>query len=240
MDEVEDTPAAIRIASADPSLASRRGDLARYAADIFDTVGQELHVAGHIIGGDRVSGASRWGHGSDEAVAASVLLRIAAQLVGGSADLFTSGRHYAGAALIRQLVEVEYLAWAFEARDRDGERWLRSNREERESFFAPRKLRAAAGGRFRSRDYGYHCELGGHPVPDGTLLLGAEAALVSQLVLADALAGRFWDHMVGWARNSMHGTLLLARAHAMAARFGEWKRSDPLAGLPPPPDPPSS
>jgi hypothetical protein len=59
----------------------------------------------------------------------SVLLRISSQLISASAKLLTEGRPYAGAALLRQIVEIEYLAWAFESRDKDAERWLRSDRE---------------------------------------------------------------------------------------------------------------
>ena len=43
------------------------------------------------------------------------------------------------------------MAWAIETRDRDGERWLRSTKEERENFFRPAKLRQTAEGKFRGR-----------------------------------------------------------------------------------------
>jgi hypothetical protein len=119
-------------------------------------------------------------------VAVSMLLRIGSELVSACTDLFADGRHYAAAALLRQLVEIEYLAWAFETRDQDGERWLRSTRTERQSFFTPAKLRDASGGRFRGKDYGYHCELGGHPVPEATLLL-KENEVVAQVLLSDLL-----------------------------------------------------
>lgn len=111
---------------------------------MFGAVGRELHVTGHVIGGDRVEGRSPWGHGTDETVGVSMILRIASQLVSASVDLFTDGRTYSAAALTRQLVEVEYLAWAFEMRDEDAARWLRSDRAEREEFFKPSKLRQAA------------------------------------------------------------------------------------------------
>lgn len=154
----------IRLAAGDESLMKHRRDLAHFTAETFLTAGTELHVLGHIIGSDRSNGASPFGHGSDETVAVSVLLRIASQLVSASVDLFIDGRGYAAAALLRQIVEIEYLAWAMEASDGEGERWLRSNRKERESFFTPAKLRKASQGKFRGKDYGYHCELGGHPV----------------------------------------------------------------------------
>lgn len=142
-------PDIIRRAGKDPRLVECRANLARFAASVFATVGRELRAVGHIIGPDRVTAASPWGHGSDETVAVSVILRIGSQLISASADLFADGRTYAAAALTRQIVEVEYLAWAFEARDRDAERWLRSSRREREAFFRPAKLREAAMGKFR-------------------------------------------------------------------------------------------
>ena len=120
--------------------------------------------------------------------------------------------------------------------DRDGERWLRSDRRERESFFTPAKLRKAAEGEFRGKDYWYHCELGGHPVPGSTALLGDDAA-VPQLLLSDLLGhvGRIWDHLVRWARKSSHGDPILSRSPKMSRRFSGWKAKDPLVDLPPPP-----
>lgn len=226
---------AIRLAAADEALVASRAALARFAAETFSTTGHELHVLGHIIGSDRVAGASPWGHGTDETVAVSVLLRIATQLLTASADLFAGGRDYAGAALLRQMVEIEYLAWAFETGDRVGERWLRSDRRERELLFRPAALRKAAKGKFRGKDYGYHCELGGHPVPGAGLLLNGDAAL-PQLLLADLLGhvGRIWDHLVGWARGSSQGEPILSRNDVMVEKFVAWKSSDPLAQLPPP------
>lgn len=200
-------------------------------------VGTTLHAFGHLLGPDRKSGASPFGHGDDSAVAVSVLLRIGSQLVSGSADLFASNRHYAGSALVRQLVEVEYLAWAFETKNDDSARWLRSTREERMSFFTPAKLRKAADGHFRSVDYSYHCELGGHPTPDSWRLLVDEPSM-SQLMLSDCLghAGRIWDHVSGWAEGYMLADIVGSKSEAMLARYRAWKQADPLTALPPPPD----
>lgn len=176
-----------------------RAALAKFASQKFHQVGTVLHLTGHIIGPDRALSASPFGHGSDEVVGISLLLRIASQLVSASTDLFRDGRSYAAAALVRQIVELEYLAWAFESRDRDTERWLRSNEQERQDLFRPAKLRKAAQGKFRSKDYGYHCELGGHPVPKAAILLSDDSA-ISQLLLSDLLGhvGRIWDHRSPW------------------------------------------
>ncbi len=58
-------------------------------------------------------------------MAVSVLLLVADQLTSSSASLFADGRHYAAEALLRQVVEIEYLGWAFETRNGDGARGLR-------------------------------------------------------------------------------------------------------------------
>lgn len=226
----------IRRAADDRSLRRRRRRLAVASVKVFSIVGTELHAIGHVLGSDRTRNVSPFGHGSDETVAVSLLLRIASQLVSASTDLFTDGRHYAAAALLRQIVEVEYLAWAIDSRDRDGERWLRSDRQERESFFAPAKLRKAAQGKFRGQDYGYHCEFGGHPVPDAGALLGDDPS-VSELLLSDLLGhvGRIWDHVASWARRNANGDPVLRRHDGMLRRFLRWKSLDPLVELPPPP-----
>src|SRR5258707_516662 len=95
---------AVRKIATEDKIATLRHQLAAFTADTFYHVGEELCTIGHKT-------TSHEGHG--EVMAVSLLLRIASQLTGASADLFADGRHYAAAALLRQLVEVEYLAWAF-------------------------------------------------------------------------------------------------------------------------------
>jgi hypothetical protein len=80
---------AISAAAKEPSLIALRTALAKFASETFGQVGIVLHLAGHIIGPDRTLGASPFGHGSDEVVAISMLLRIASQLVSASVDLFS-------------------------------------------------------------------------------------------------------------------------------------------------------
>jgi hypothetical protein len=225
----------IRSAALDEDQVTARMELAQFASKVFQEAGQELHLAGHILGTDRRDGISPFGHGDDATVAVSMLLRIGSQLVSASADLIRDGRHYAGSALIRQLVEVEYLAWAFETKDEEAARWLRSTHDERRSFFTPAKLQAAAGKRFRSQDYGHHCELGGHPVPNSWRLLNDDLA-IAQLMLSDCLghSGRIWDHVVGWAKGHPHGEWILSKGDEMQKRYSQWKKIDLLSALPPP------
>ena len=237
MQNIQDIKDTLRLAAKDDSLKKIRSELAHFAAETFSNAGAETHALGHMIGPDRADGVSPFGHGSDETVAVAMLLRIAGQLVSASADMFMDGRSYAAAALLRQIVEVEYLAWAIATQEGDGERWLRSNRSQRENFFTPAKLRKAAQGTFRGKDYGYHCELGGHPVPEGALGLLSNNPEVLQLLLSDMLghAGRIWDQLVAWAQRNPNGGPILARHRQMLKRFSEWKSLDPIVDLPPPP-----
>jgi hypothetical protein len=235
-DEVKRWKQFARTAANDARQIQMRYRLSQMTAQTFSTVGTELHAVGHIVGSDRVQGLSKTGHGNDEVVAVSLLLRIAGQLVSASTDLFSDGRHYAAAALLRQLVEIEYLAWAFDARDKDAERWLRSTADERREFFAPAKLRQAAQGKFRGKDYGYHCEMGGHPVPQAATLLNADT-LITQLLLSDLLGhtGRIWDHLLEWSANQSWAFPIHKRKEEMLAEYIAWKRIDRLVDLPPPP-----
>lgn len=223
-------------AATDESLIALRHCLADFTAKTFTEVGNELHAIGNTIGTDRLEGVSPFGNGSDEMVAVSLLFRVAGQLTSAISDLFRDGRAYAAAALVRQMVEIEYLAWAFQSRDKEAERWLRSNRDERQNFFSPKKLRAAANGKFRSKDYGYHCELGGHPVPGASILLSKDA-IAGQLLLSDLLGhtGHIWDSFLDWSQGNELAFPIHRRREKMYSEYKAWKSQDSLVNLPPPP-----
>ncbi len=227
---------ATRIAALSPDQIATRMDLATTTSKIFQDVGLQLHNLEKSGETEIEKGQSLYGQGKDGVVAVSMLLRIASELISGSADLISGGRHYAGSALIRQLVEVEYLSWAFEMNNEVSLQWLRSTHEDRKNFFTPAKLRKAAGERFRSVDYSYHCELGGHPVPGSWVLIHGDVA-IAQLMLSDCLghSGRIWDHIVGWAKDSPDGAAVLSKSEEMLNNYTHWKSVDVLTKLPPPP-----
>jgi hypothetical protein len=233
--EIEAIGKTLLRATSDRRQVASRMNLAAYTASVFRMVGRKLHVVGRAEGVNPTPPRSPFGQGDDATVAVSMLLRIGSQLVSASTDLFRDGRTYAASALVRQLVEVEYLAWAFETNNEDSTRWLRSTHEQRRAIFTPAKLRAAAGGRFRSLDYNYHCEMGGHPTPGPWLLLNDDAT-IAQLMLSDCLghSGRIWDHVVRWAKSQSNGVIILARNEGMLKRYSDWKRIDELTSLPPP------
>ena len=220
-------------AAADKRQVLARQRLAQFTAKTFTKVGNDLHLVGHIFGPDRAAGSSPQGHGSDEVVGVALILRIAGQLASASADLFADGRHYAAAALLRQIVEVEYLAWAFATRDKDASRWLRSTVEERRTFFTPAKLREAAKGKFRGKDYGHHCELGGHPVPGSATLFRNDES-VTQLLLSDMLGhtGRTWDHILDWSHGNAWAVPIHQHREVMWKRYSSWREIDKLTELP--------
>jgi hypothetical protein len=109
-----------------------------------------------------------------------MLLQVAAQLTSASAELFAGRSPVCCCGFAQTDGRDRYLAWAFETRDGDAERWLRSNQEERQKFFTPAKLRAAAHGTFRGKGYGYHCEL---VEISGVAIEGATLDFVIQIFL---------------------------------------------------------
>lgn len=223
----------------DPNLGAMRLKTSRFVAETFDSIGTILEVSGQIVGEDRKSGVSPFKFGNDEVYGMSLILRISGQLIEASADLLTNGNAYAGAALLRQIVELEYLAWAFDNRQKDAETWLRSDKKLRQNLFRPAKLREAASNKFRGKDYGFHCELGGHPTPQAITLL-ANDSLTVQFLLSDLIghAEGIWAHFVGWAKQHEELSELFKSIDARSTETGEtfrvWKSSDPLISLPPP------
>ena len=82
MSNIEEIHELIRAAALDPTLVARRFELARLATDVFQKLGIELHVAGSLLGTDRLNCVSPGGNGSDETVAVALLLRVASELMG--------------------------------------------------------------------------------------------------------------------------------------------------------------
>lgn len=160
--------AAVRSAALDEIAMAARLELISALPTALVTAGQTLRTVGHIWGPGRVEGTSPFGNGEDGLVSLGYLAETTAELVASGADLIVQERRYASAALIRQLVELEYLTWAF-AYDRDeAVDWLRSSRQQRIARWQPRQLRERSGGVFDAADYQQHCELGGHPTPAGS------------------------------------------------------------------------
>jgi hypothetical protein len=140
-------------------------------ADAFDAIGNVIWVQGALVGPDRVAGHSPHGFGSDDVVGLATVCQITAELAKGAISLFRAGNDYGRMALVRQLVELEYLAAAFAEKDQIAADWMRADRQTRISFWSAQKLRERSNGKFLREDYWDHCEKGGHPTPEALMLL---------------------------------------------------------------------
>lgn len=190
---------ALSAALHDEPSSQARHVLCRSLGAAFSDVGHLLYLLGDIVGADRKSGASPFRHGSDSTAALGMLGQIAGELVAAAYGLTESGQYYAAMSLVRQLVEVEYLAWAFGSDHSEAETWLRSSHEERLRMWQPRHLRDRSGGRFRGKDYQDHCEKGGHPTPEARFLLPDHSVrLPGDAVLVEIVVHGVscWDYFV--------------------------------------------
>lgn len=185
-----DTPSlsAVRRWAADADAQALRHDVATHLASTLLHAGQEIRIVGNFIGNGRITGSSPRGNGDDRLVAVGYVAEAASQLLSGIEGAVGSGQVYVAAALTRQMVELEYLAWAFASGDGDAATWLNSSADERRRLWQPRHLRAHSHGRFGGKDYSNHCEFGGHPTPDGLNgLINDTSGVAGEVVLTDAL-----------------------------------------------------
>lgn len=179
--------------------------IARALGPAFRIAGKKLWVCGYIIGEDRVENKSPFSFGSDATVGLATVIQTAGELCAGAVLLLEQDNVYGAMALVRQLVETEYLAWAFAEDEEEASTWMRSTTEERLKQWQPRHLRERAGDRFRARDYSMHCELGGHPTPQGARLLPDHMSL---------------SNILWWYEVAMHGTSAWNYAAIAAKRLG--------------------
>ena len=163
------------------------------------SAGQVLRFIGGVFGKDRVNGSSPFGNGSDSIASVGHLSEAAASLIAGASSLLEQRNVYAASALNRQLVEVEYLAWAFSEDLEEAANWLRSTRDERMSRWQLRHLRNRSEGKFRGSDYSEHCEMGGHPSPMGLkVLLSSEVIpFIAEVTLSETVnhGSSTWDYL---------------------------------------------
>jgi len=218
----------------DPSGDEARRTCCHALAAGLDRVGRVLWVGGSIIGSDRAVGRSPFGFGSDATVGVATLAQVAGQLVSPIVALVGEGNRYAAAALLRQLVEVEYLTWAFAEEDDDAAVWLRSSREERREFWSPARLRHRAQDRFPASDYWGHCDLGGHPTPDGMMLLPDHTQTVpGWALLFDCArhASSAWRNLIQAAERLGRRAVVAEEDSVVSSAIERWMQLDPLHGV---------
>ncbi|MGO0578201.1 hypothetical protein [Ornithinimicrobium panacihumi] len=188
----------VRERALDPAaMEARRAALTPLHVEMA-ILGDLLHEAGedNLEAHDGLGSDAR--ASNDGIVALGYVLKVAHELLSGIDALLCAHGYYSAAALVRQLVEADYLAWACSEDLEEAGAWLRSSDEERRARWQPRHLRSRSGGLYLSRDYVMHCELGGHPTPRGirTLVVELPKEIAHEVILTEALThgGRIWDH----------------------------------------------
>jgi hypothetical protein len=211
--QVDAARAVAQEAAVDRQSRAAREDVCRLLGVTFRVVGERLWLGGYMLGTDRRDGQSPFGFGTDAVVGLAVVVQIAGELISGAVALLAQDNLYGAAALLRQLVEVEYLAWAFAEDEQEAMSWMRSDRDERRHMWQPKHLRDRSQDHFRATDYHSHCERGGHPTPDATMLLpGHSRRQLPEL----------W-----WLDLAEHGVSTWRYANDAAHRLGyeDWMRS---------------
>jgi hypothetical protein len=172
-----------------------------------------------------------------------LITEIAGELATAAVSLYDVNAYYAGAVLVRQLIEVQYLvAWFAGDPDRPAE-WLNTGPTDAWANFRPHKMRRVLRGDgrdFRDQEYSAHCELGGHPNPKGSalvvgyhdpnnnLLLGES----QWLDLAQHLEPLWVDELVclGRLENFKQVRSAGAAIVAVTEALAKWHAADALAG----------
>jgi hypothetical protein len=180
-------------------------------------IGRHLWVQGYFIGPHRASGSSPYNYGDDRVVGVATVAQIAGELGGGAIDLLRASNQYAAACLVRQLVEVEYLAHAFAADDKVAAEWLRADRSQRRKFWTPERLRERSRGRFLPRDYWSHCDRGGHPTVDGMGLLPDHISYENPLQRAT-----LWTDLAGHLESTWRKVITAAERHIADETPADW------------------
>lgn len=166
--------------------------------------------------------------GNELAAGVALALATGASLAHGTCVLLDAGEAYSAAALLRQIVEVEYLLWTFGDDSSDAARWLRG--QQLESRFRPAAMRKRSNGVFRSEEYRVHCKTGGHPTPTGAaMLLGWKRAVPA--LWADL--GQHLEHIIGLvvSASEVAGVpeVIDPVADEVFESLNGWRESDPWA-----------
>lgn len=205
----------------DHDLWALRGETVKNVSAELSSVGLQLmeyQAPGDIAHAVRTLGA---------------LVRMLGELSTAAGRMLSGTEHYAGAALLRQVAEIEYLAWTF--KDQAAlTAWLESSYSDQKSTFAPEQLQRSEKGRFLQEDYLSHCEQGGHPLPRGIPLLAGMDIANAQLLLVDLLihCWRTWNQvhkLVSSYEGVSTGQLLSGTS--LAITFAQWGKRDPLFQL---------
>jgi hypothetical protein len=211
----------LETALADPDACSARRAACKVCAAALARLGSGLWVGGWILRDDPATGLA-------------LVVQMGGELAESSVELLEAGHHYAVAALVRQLVEVEYLVWAFGDDEQEAARWLHATPAEVRKLFSPTRMRKKAGGRFRDAEYWRHCDTGGHPNPAARHLLPDHSPTLSSNEwlwgdLAQHL-DRLWRLLIeALDRHRWREAIAAEELSQVQATLARWHERDPLA-----------
>lgn len=173
--------------------------------------------------------------------------QIAGELGQAATSLLAADSAYAAAALLRQVIETEYLFHLFATDLGEPERWLKASGEDLRKLFQPAPMRRRSGGAFRDQEYWTHCATGGHPHPHGAGMLlrehlfgSKDPDLVSRRWLWADMAqhlARVWDRFAAAAiAHALVNDIVVVRENVrdIPPLLERWRRLDGFANKQPP------
>jgi len=162
--------AALIVPGANAARVAYCSTLAEQCLELANWVGFDSIIGGGSVGSD---GESRGGSGRfDDFRGLAVVCQMLAELVSGAVRLQEADLYYAGAGLVRQVIECEYLLAAFDEDFSTAGQWFRAAPSDIRKSFQPKQLRKRSG--FDDMEYWHHSDMGGHPSPAGAFLLELE------------------------------------------------------------------
>lgn len=236
----------------DDEAAGAREQYCEAVSSALENVASWLAVDAWLGAGD-VKDTRTMDHAEDDHirlrsfVAVGLVAQISSELVSGALLLFRNRNEYAASALVRQLIECEYLFRAFRLDFAEAARWHDANDKERWDF-TPSKLRKIGG--FDRKEYADHCESGGHPHPSGRQLMELPRSMGRLQQAASGETSELDTERALWLDFTFHCDRtwralaeLLAAEHARFEHIGrttksieavaqsraKWQRSDALA-----------
>jgi len=148
--------------------------------------------------------------------------------------LIRDSKLYAAGALLRQLIEIEYLLFlGYKDPSRLG-RWYVAGAKELRRTFSPHQMRKNAEGLFRDEEYWLHCELGGHPHPRARMLLLSYESPLPPIacLLPDAVQHlrRLWTSLrLLLDQLDVDRTAVAECSDSLVVAIGHWERvEDPI------------
>ncbi|WP_131806146.1 hypothetical protein [Mycobacterium alsense] len=134
------------------------------------------------------------------AVEATALMSVTfSALSGGIYQLAEKGNLYPANALLRQLVEAEFILWKFAQDCSNAVAWFNSTPEERRLIWRPATIYRSGDNEYRQKDYAQHCELCGHPTPIGArVAAGIQSFVPMASLFCDQLnhSKDAWQHLI--------------------------------------------